>query len=589
MDVMYDEKQRDCMMDEHSGSSSEITIKNPANRISRSLTEKRKNYVRRATQSITAKDFNAASFGSLQKIPSAASKISQFQKIIDSNKDISTQKVKEIETPSLFKMVLLIGYDFKENKGYTKFIFPKNEKALPMIEQFVYPTSKNPCDLMTRENQNFSLILTDEYGYHLFGYCRQIIPEGLENCMPLTYCVISSTSATGFYFNLLKEIEARHGLPESQLNYMLRQLQRQEIPTGGKKLYLKILETPGARKLPEISQKPERDAVQRSHQRMNKRLSLESPEWLKTEAAKVSTPLDLSPINRSLTEYIRRPDEITIERPIDVRLENAELALLNDLTTSDLLVMIFGTLLLERKVILLGKSISQISSCVMALYSILYPFQWHHTIISIVPDQLVELLQAPFPFFAGVLKNSLNDDALLDIEDGIVVDLDAKCLLKKCGDEATLIPETLKKSLKMSLKIVEAVEKGQVVNVLMAEAFHQFFIKLFANLNASNFDKINFIEMNKDQATKYFLEWFFETVMFKDFFERKKENEKLREANSGQSNTPNYFDLFNAKILEKSVTMTNQQQRKYFQMLMKSSKQKKRNLRDRIKDFLNHH
>lgn len=588
MDVMYDEKQRDYMMDEHSGSSSEITIKNPANRISRSLTEKRKNYVRRATQSITAKDYNAKGFGSLHAIPSAASKISQFQKIIDSNKD-TTVNLKEIEAPpTLFKMVLLIGYDFKENKGYTKYIFPKNEKALPMIEQFVYPTSKNPCDLMTKENQNFSLILTDEYGNHLFGYCRQISPEGLENCMPLTYCVISSTSASGFYFKLLNEIEARHGMSDSQLGYMLRQLQRQELPTSGKKLYLKILESPATRKLPELSQKPDRDAVQRSQQRLNKRLSLESPEWLKTEAAKVSSPLDLSTINRSLTEYIKKPDEISILRPNDVRLENAELTVLNDLTTSDLLVMIFGTLLLERKVILLGKSISQVSACVMALYSILYPFQWHHTIISIVPDQLVELLQAPFPFFAGVLKNSLTDDALLDIEDGIVVDLDAKCLLKKCGDEATLIPETLKKSLKMSLKIVEAVEKGQVINVLMAEAFHQFFIKLFANLNASNFDKNNFIEMNKDQATKYFLEWFFETVMFKDFFERKKENEKQREANSGGVLAPNYFDLFNAKILEKSATMTNQQQRKHFQTLMKNSKQKKRNFRDRIKDFLNH-
>lgn len=581
MDVMYDEKHRDSIiMDESSGSSAE-NARNPAHRVSRSLTEKRKNYVRRMTQTITTKEINAASFGSLHKLPSAASIISQFQKIIDSNRENSPQRTFRRDEANLFKMVLLVGYDITNKKGYVKSLFPKTETALPMIEQFIYPTSKNPCDLMTRENQNFTLILTDEYGNHLFGYCRQIIPEGFENCLPLTYCIISSVNATGFYFNVLKEIEGRHGLPEAQFSYMLRNLQRQEVPSSGKILYVKLLEA-SPKKLPDIPKKPDRETIHKSQQRLNKRLSLESPEWLKAEASKSS--MDHSPINRSLTEYTKKLDEITIRRPNDIRLENSELNVLYESTTSELLVMIFGTLLIERKVILLGKNISQISSCMTALYSILYPFQWHHTIISIVPEQLVELLQAPFPFFAGVIQSTLSGQ-LRDVEDGIVVDLDNKCLLKKCGDEATLIPETLKKSLMYSLKIVEAMEKGKkLINVLIAEAFIQFFVKLFANLNCNTFEKNKFIETQSDQATKYFLEWFCETVMFKDFMVRRKEYEKQRE--SGQTGA-SYFDLFNAKILEKSATLTNQQQRKNVEMLMKSTKHKKR-FKDRIKDFLNH-
>lgn len=143
MDVMYDEKHRDSiiMLDETSGSSTET--KNPANRVSRSLTEKRKNYVRRMTQTITAKEINAASFGSLHKLPSAASIISQFQKIIDSNSP--QQKSFKRDEANLFKMILLVGYDVTNKKGYIKSTYPKNEKALPMVEQFIYPTSKNPC------------------------------------------------------------------------------------------------------------------------------------------------------------------------------------------------------------------------------------------------------------------------------------------------------------------------------------------------------------------------------------------------------------------------------------------------------------
>jgi hypothetical protein len=141
MDVMYDEKHRDSiMMDETSGSSTE-TNKNPAHRVSRSLTEKRKNYVRR----ISTKDLSTASFGSLHKLPSAsaASIINQFQKIIDSN---SPPKSFKREEANLFKMALLVGYDVMNKKGYVKSIYPKSEKAPAMLEQFIYPTSKNPCE-----------------------------------------------------------------------------------------------------------------------------------------------------------------------------------------------------------------------------------------------------------------------------------------------------------------------------------------------------------------------------------------------------------------------------------------------------------
>lgn len=71
--------------------------------------------------------------------------------------------------------------------------------------------------------------------------------------------------------------------------------------------------------------------------------------------------------------------------------------------------------------------------------------------------------------------------------------------------------------------------------------------------------------------------------MFKEFLSKKQNDEKLRE--NGQS-SENYFELFNIKILEKSATLSDNQQRKNVAMLIKSSKQKKRNFKDKIKDFL---
>lgn len=165
------------------------------------------------------------------------------------------------------------------------------------------------------------------------------------------------------------------------------------------------------------------------------------------------------------------------------------------------------------------------------------------------------------------------------------MDLETKCLLKKCGDDSTLVPETLKKSLMLSLKIVDALDQGKMLsNVLIAEAFLQFFVKIFANLNARSFNKEKFIETHSNESVKFFLDWFLETVMFKEFLRKKIDNDTQRE--SGVPSL-NFFDVFNMKVLEKSVTISNQQQRKNVELLMKNSRQinKKRNFKDRIKDF----
>lgn len=374
--VVYDEKHRDNIIDETSQSSNESS-KSPARRVvSRSLTEKRKNYVRRMTQISIHVDKNEAlmNYGSLKTLPSAASKISQFQSIIDLHKEKNPDKRNE---ERLYDVVLLVGFDVANMSAYIKTTFPKSSKVPPMLERFIYPTDKKPSDLMTKENQNFSLILTNEYGGHLYGYCRQVVPEGFEICLPLTYCIISCTKATGFYFNVLKEIEARHGQPETQFNNLLRQLQTQPIPKSGKFLHAKLMESPAAKKFPEISKKPDRDMIQKSQTRFNKRLSLESPEWLRLENPPETSkpPFDLSLINRSLLDKMKNIDEILIKRPNDLRLENGELSVLYESTTSDLLVIIFGSLLIERKVILLGNNLSKLSSCILALYSILYPFE----------------------------------------------------------------------------------------------------------------------------------------------------------------------------------------------------------------------
>lgn len=83
-----------------------------------------------------------------------------------------------------------------------------------------------------------------------------------------------------------------------------------------------------------------------------------------------------------------------------------------------------------------------------------------------------------------------------NFEEGLIVDLDLKIIVKSCGDESTLLPESLKKSLILSLEMVDLLlVDWPLSNVLIAEAFLRFFVELFADLNALIYQVFNSIKV----------------------------------------------------------------------------------------------
>mmetsp|Transcript_479 Transcript_479/g.1157 ORF Transcript_479/g.1157 Transcript_479/m.1157 type:complete len:1404 (-) Transcript_479:141-4352(-) len=96
-----------------------------------------------------------------------------------------------------------------------------------------------------------------------------------------------------------------------------------------------------------------------------------------------------------------------------------------------LLVSLWGALLLETKLIMHSRKQRELSITGETLLALLYPFRWHHTYISVLPPQLTECLQAPFPFVLGlhsdlvekrdkILDHELNHALILDLDRGIV-------------------------------------------------------------------------------------------------------------------------------------------------------------------------
>lgn len=518
-------------------------------KVSRSLTEKRKTYVRRVSKKtepisygtlhrtfkspvLKTFSFDDDDLKSSEKTETTSDRIQKYNELVENtnnspvvrrkeNKTIMTVKSEsQISTLSdsadanndrgyLFQMCLLVGFNTSTNSAYIKSKFPDDDNVPQNIEQLIFPNKS--LLQQGKENQNYSLILTNDMGFRIYGYCRRVLPESCEICLPLAYCIISQVKAPGFFFKILKEIESRHGQTDSQTQYLLKSLQDLSIPEPGKFLHLKL----------PLASRPKTTIFMSNHKISPKRLSLEvNPKWLTESAAQAAfqesecaygvekngkksgfkslvqefeqkkqekAPFDFGLINRSLLSGRTsgsKIDEIFIRRPNDLRLESTEISDLYRILGAETLINVFGSLLLERKVILYGKNISLLSSCVLGLQTILYPFEWQHTLVTLLPHSLIEVCQAPLPLLTGVL-----DEITVDIEDGIVIDLDSRQVLQKCGDEPTILPVTLRESLKVSLEMVDLLDQGRMLSsVLIAEAFLRFFIELFAGYKNKTFD-----------------------------------------------------------------------------------------------------
>ena len=66
------------------------------------------------------------------------------------------------------------------------------------------------------------------------------------------------------------------------------------------------------------------------------------------------------------------------------------------------MMIIFASMLYERRIIFTSKRLSRLSACVQAANAVLYPMNWQHIFIPVLPVALVDYLLAPMPFLIGV-------------------------------------------------------------------------------------------------------------------------------------------------------------------------------------------
>ena len=69
----------------------------------------------------------------------------------------------------------------------------------------------------------------------------------------------------------------------------------------------------------------------------------------------------------------------------------------------DKLIKIFTALLLERSLLVVSKDLENLTSCGLSLEYLLYPLEWLHTFVPIMPEHIdLHVFNQPFPFIYGI-------------------------------------------------------------------------------------------------------------------------------------------------------------------------------------------
>lgn len=373
----------------------------------------------------------------------------------------------------------------------------ETEDQLKVIPQFCFPDAKDWAPVDNFPSETFSFVLTGEDGSRRFGYCRRLLPSGKGRRLPEVYCIVSRLGCFDLFSKILDEVEKRRAISPALVQPFMRGIMEAPFPAPGRTITVKNF-LPG-----------------------------------------------------SGTEVIE------LCRPSDSRLEHVDFECLFSSLNLRLLLRVFASLLLERRVIFTADKLSTLSQCCHAVVALLYPFTWQHTYIPVLPPSMLDIVCTPTPFIVGLLSSSLPRLKELPIEEVLVVDLCNSRFLRQLDDEDSILPHKLQAALEHVLdkRRELACEKGDLPNdsgslsTVVSEAFVRFFVEMVGHFSlfmggaereddsvssptlpipsptssssSSSFQREAFRKAVTSKSLRRFLEVFMETQMFTGFIQER--------------------------------------------------------------------
>jgi len=229
------------------------------------------------------------------------------------------------------------------------------------------------------------------------------------------------------------------------------------------------------------------------------------------------------PENRNLTEYFNAVD-------------------------SNTMLIIFASMLYERRILVTSKKLSRLSACVQAANALIYPMFWQHIFIPVLPAQLMDYLSAPMPFLIGVPEPLMKRIRRAEIGDVVILDADNN-KVESPFDDVECFPAEVLSNLRRALKPGTGLLGDSV-----ARAFLRALVHLIGGyrdaLRYRQGEKITFSEdafiMSRSTSLQPFLEQMLQLQLFRQFID-----ERLALLNSGKGFSDE-FELECVAFTEKS-------------------------------------
>lgn len=362
------------------------------------------------------------------------------------------------------------------HRAWIKRRFPdtfKVKEVLDSVPKFAYPCS----NLVISAPIQFSFVLTNIDSKWTFGYCH--MSPSTESCIVL----LSQLPWHEVFFKILKHISTFNQEESKQgdlLNF-LKSLYKCKIPNQ--------------------------------------------------PCAQISLPISSNSTFGSFTSNTQFTFEVPDNHSLPSIPQDRYLNEYYNSVTIDNIITVFASALNERHILITSSRLDRLSACVQALNNMLYPMNWQHIFIPVLPADLLAYLQAPMPFLIGVpeptfkilKQGELNEAVILLADDNIV---------RTSHDDVKNLPPGIVSSIKNHLK-----NQGLIIGDSVSRAFLRALVMLIGGyreaLEFNDGEKITFNHerfiATRPVAFQPFLKKMLELQMFRQFIEG-----RLEMLNAGQ-------------------------------------------------------
>ncbi|XP_053963827.1 DENN domain-containing protein 1A-like isoform X1 [Anastrepha ludens] len=151
--------------------------------------------------------------------------------------------------------------------------------------------------------------------------------------------------------------------------------------------------------------------------------------------------------------------------------ENHNLTIFHNFATPNIMLSIIVSLIFERRIIITSRYPDRHSACVQAANTLLYPMEWQHTYIPILPAQLSDYLSGSMPFLIGVPLFVLETICRGELGDVIIFNCDAGTY-ESCYNDVQLLPKRVLADMQKKFRNTQEMSDEYISYVFLLMMVH---------------------------------------------------------------------------------------------------------------------